>query len=82
MLSFKSEIRYLVIYERYAAWQQLQNFSTVSPELCLPSQKNTGTWGVNATIAKSLVYKHWETCWFYDHIVNECPVIFEGQILD
>ena len=28
------------------SWQQMQNFCTVSPKLCRPFQKNTGTWGV------------------------------------
>ena len=30
----------------------MQNFSSISPKLCLLSQKYTGTWGVNTTIGE------------------------------
>ena len=42
ILSFKPEFFNLVIYEGYASWQQIQNFSTISPKLCLQCQKTQG----------------------------------------
>ena len=49
-LSFKPEISNLVVNLRYVSHDKIQNFSLISPKLCLLGQKYTGTWGVNTTI--------------------------------
>ena len=38
------------------SWQQMQNFNSISPNLCLLGP-NTGTWGVNNTKHKTLYFK-------------------------
>ena len=35
---------------RYDSYGQIQNFSSISENLCLLGEKNTGTCGLNATI--------------------------------
>ena len=47
LLSFKPEISNLV--DNYASHDKMQNFSSISPKLCLLGQKYTGTLDVNTT---------------------------------
>ena len=50
-LFFKLEFSNFVANWRYESYGKIQNFSSISLKLCLLDQKNTGTQGVNITIA-------------------------------
>ena len=51
-LFFKLEFSNFVASWRFESYGKIQNFSSISLTLCLLDQKNTGTWGVNTTIAR------------------------------
>ena len=52
--SFKLEFSNFMANWRYKIYGKIQNFSSISLRLCLLDQKNTGTWGVNITIADNI----------------------------
>ena len=45
----------LGVHWRYVSHDKIQNFSSISLNLCLLDQTHTGTWGVNDRVNNTLV---------------------------